>query len=471
MPVATSSTGACPRLRAELVASRWFLRSAVAAIVALSAFLLNITPASAYWRASGTGSSTASAATLLPPTNVTVPAGSNSNVAVSWTPSPGVVVPTGYYVTRITGDAALPACGSSPAAPITASTCTDTSVPEGMHKYLVTAVYLSWTAVSVVSGTVAVSSIRDLAFSSQPSGTVQAGSPIGSFTVQLRTIFGYELWEAGVPVTISIGANPGGGTLYGTATATTGGSGAATFSGLMVDKAGAGYTLVASSAGYAGADSSSFTVIPAAADRLVVTGGNFLSGPASASALLGPVTVERQDAYGNAVTAGATAGSLSSSSTATGIFAATSDGPRINTVTIPEGSASASFFYGDTKAGTATITLDAPGLAAPAPLTATITAAAPHGLLFAAIGPDVQKNRPITPAVTVHVLDAFGNQTDALAQVTLTSNCIIKGTRAEASPGIVSFPDLEIAGKASGCTLTATSGTLAPATSNPFNAY
>jgi hypothetical protein len=239
----------------------------------------------------------------------------------------------------------------------------------------------------------------------------------------------------------------------------------------MVDKAGAGYSLVASSTGYAGAVSSSFTVIPAEADRLVVTGGSIPSGPASEAALLGPVTVERQDAYGNAVTAGTTPVSLSSSPTATGRFAAEADGARVSTVTIPEGSASASFFYGDTKAGPATITLDAPGLAAPAPIAATITAAAPHGLLFAAISPDVEKNRPITPAVTVHVLDAFGNQTDALEQVTLASNCSIKNTLAEASPGVISFPDLQIAGKASGCTLTATSGTLAPATSNPFNAY
>jgi hypothetical protein len=31
--------------------------------------------------------------------------------------------------------------------------------------------------------------------------------------------------------------------------------------------------------------------------------------------------------------------------------------------------------------------------------------------------------------------------------------------------------NLEVAGKATGCTLTATSGTLVPATSNAFNAY
>src|SRR5207244_1006825 len=49
-------------------------------------------------------------------------------------------------------------------------------------------------------------------------------------------------------VTVAIGANPSGGTLAGTATVAAV-SGVATFSGLSIDKAGTGYTLVASSSG------------------------------------------------------------------------------------------------------------------------------------------------------------------------------------------------------------------------------
>ncbi|MFJ6159001.1 hypothetical protein ACIQF8_18495 [Pseudarthrobacter sp. NPDC092184] len=471
MPAPASSPEARPRLRRELVAfQRAVCSAAVIAAVVIMGALLGAAPSAAYWGSSGTGSTTAPVATLLPPTNVTVPASSNSNVTVSWTPSSGALTPTGYVVTRLSGTDAFAACGSSYAAPIAASTCTDTSVPEGTHQYRVTAVYRSWTAAGAVSGTVAVASLRDLTFSSQPSAAVTAGSPIAAFQVQLRTIFGFEVWEAGVPVTISIGANPGSGTLSGTATARTDWSGTATFSGLSINKAGAGYTLIASSAGYAGAVSSNFTVIPAAADKLVLTAGSHLSGPASSAALLGPVTVERQDAYGNAVTAGTTPVSLSSSAAGTGVFAATANGTPAGTVTIPAGSASASFFYGDTKAGTPSLTVTAPGLAAPEPVTATITAAAPAKLVFAAISPDVEKNKPITPAVTVHVLDTFSNPTDALVQVALTSPCSIKGILPLSSPGAVSFPDLEVAGKATGCTLTATSGTLVPATSNAFNA-
>jgi hypothetical protein len=300
---------------------------------------------------------------------------------------------------------------------------------------------------------------------------VTAGSPITAFSVQLRTIFGLEVWERGVPVTISLGANPAGGALSGTVTATTDAWGRATFSGLSIDKAGAGYTLIASSTGYAGAVSSTFTVLPAAASKLIVTSAATFTGPASSAATLGPVTLQRQDAYGNAVTAGTSTVSLATNSAGTTIFAATANGAQVSMVTIPAGSSSASFFYGDTKAGTATISAASPGLAAPAPVTATITAAAPGRLKFDVIPTVVLKNTPITPPVTVHVLDAFGNPVDSSAQVTVQSNCTLKGTlgRAAAS-GIATFPDLEIAGKVSGCILTAGSGTLASDTSNPFNA-
>ncbi|MCQ6271202.1 hypothetical protein M8J71_11995 [Pseudarthrobacter sp. R1] len=468
MPTNASSPEATPRLRRELVWFNWLLRAGVLAVVVLFiAAFAGAAPASAHWRASGSGSTTASAATLLPPTNVSVPASSNSNVAVSWTGSPGAVVPTGYYVTRISGSTAVAACGSSPAAPIAGTTCTDASVPEGTHRYQVTAVHRSWTAAGPVSETVAVTSLRDLSFDSQPSATVAAGSPI---TVSVRATSA-GIPSAGVPVTISLGANPAAGTLSGTVTATTDGWGTAAFGGLSINKAAAGYTLIASSPGYAGAVSSTFTVVPAAASKLTVTSSAALTGPASSAAILGPVTLQRQDAYGNAVTAGISSVSLATSSAGATIFAAAANGAKISTVTIPAGSSSASFFYGDTKAGTATITAASQGLAAPAPVTATITAAAAGRLKFDAIPAVVLKNTPITPPVSVHVLDAFGNPVDNSAQVMLQSNCTIKGTLTRAaSSGLAAFPDLEIAGKASGCVLTASSGTLATDTSNPFNA-
>ncbi len=469
MPTVASSPEATPRLRRELVLFFPMVRSAaLAVIVLIAATLVGAVPASAYWRAAGTGSTTASVATLLPPTNVSVPATSNSSVAVSWTASTGAIVPTGYYVTRLTGTTAIAACGSSPSAPIAATSCTDTSVPEGTHRYMVTAVYRSWTAASTASGSVTVSSVSVLAFTSQPAASVTAGTATISVSVQAQTLLGLPV--AGVPVTIGFANNAGGGTLSGTVTAITNLSGTATFTGMSINKSGSGYTLAASSTGYSGAVSSSFEVTPAAANKLVLIPGSTLTGPASSAALLGPVTLQRQDAYGNPVTAGTTTVSMTTSA-ATGFFAATANGAKVTAVTIPAGSSSASYFYGDTKVGTATITATAPGLTAPAAVTATITAAPAGKLKFDAVPAIVLKNTAITPTVTVRFLDAFGNPADGSAQVTLTSTCTVKGTlTVSASAGVASFPDLQIAGKATGCTLSASSGSLAGDTSNSFNA-
>ncbi|HTW09206.1 MAG TPA: Calx-beta domain-containing protein, partial [Acidimicrobiales bacterium] len=87
-----------------------------------------------------------------------------------------------------------------------------------------------------------------------------------------------------------------------------------------------------------------------------------LSAPASSKPDLGPLTVELVDGSANPThTAHATVVTLSSSS-ATGIFAAAAGGPPIRSVTIAAGQSTASFYYGDTKAGPVTLTATAPGL-------------------------------------------------------------------------------------------------------------
>ena len=82
---------------------------------------------------------------------------------------------------------------------------------------------------------------------------------------------------------------------------------------------------------------------------------NSLTGTASGSASLGPITVQEEDAYGDPVpTTTPVTVSLSSSSTGPNEFAAASGGAAITSVTIPANSSSATFYYGDTKAGSPT---------------------------------------------------------------------------------------------------------------------
>lgn len=78
-------------------------------------------------------------------------------------------------------------------------------------------------------------------------------------TVELVGGGGERIPTTGLPVTVAIGSNPGGGTLAGTKTAETS-AGVATFSSLSIDAAGAGYTLYATSPGASPTTSTPFSI-------------------------------------------------------------------------------------------------------------------------------------------------------------------------------------------------------------------
>ena len=110
-----------------------------------------------------------------------------------------------------------------------------------------------------------------LAFTGQPAQTAvnsdiltrfnSTGSPLA---VQLADANKNSLKPADfsasrTQVTVSIGTNPGGGTLSGTTTVTSS-NGVADFGNLQIDKAGVGYALAASASGFASATSNLFTI-------------------------------------------------------------------------------------------------------------------------------------------------------------------------------------------------------------------
>jgi hypothetical protein len=138
-----------------------------------------------------------------------------------------------------------------------------------------------------------------LLFTQQPSDTIagQAIGPVVTVTVvdQFNNVVTGDNTDA---VTLAIGTNPGGGTLRGTLTMTVS-NGVATFSDLSIDKAGSGYTLVASSAGLTGTTSVGFAITAVAADHLV-----FLQQPSNTAVgqTISPVMVAVVDQFGNIVT-------------------------------------------------------------------------------------------------------------------------------------------------------------------------
>ncbi|HEY3716612.1 MAG TPA: fibronectin type III domain-containing protein [Jatrophihabitantaceae bacterium] len=364
----------------------------------------------AYWGALGSGVGTAQTGALNPPTTVTVPATSTGTVHVTWTASTGTPLPTGYRVTRVldSTDASAVACDG----PVTGTACDDQSVPDGSYHYTVTAVYRSWTATSAASSSVVVQTPTQLAFTAQPSTTTASSAITPGVAVTVKDAAGAAVPAAGIQVAVALGTNPSDGTLSGTLTATTNSSGVASFGNLSIDKASVGYTLTASSGSLVGAISGSFTVTAAAAARFVIT-SQPVSGTASTSATLGPITVARQDAYGNPVNAPAGGAAVNLTSSSSGArFAATSGGAAVSSITFPAGTSSTTFYYGDTTVGPPTIT--ASGALTSATQTETITPAAATRLVFttAPVSGTAAQTAVLGP-ITVQTQDAFGNPVNA----------------------------------------------------------
>jgi hypothetical protein len=291
-----------------------------------------------------------------------------------------------------------------------------------MYTYTVTAVYHTWTAASAASGAIIVRTATKLEFTGQPSNT-SAGSAISpAVAVTVEDAAGNAVPVTGRSITVAIGTNPAGGTLSGTKVVNTDASGVATFSNLSMNNAGIGYTLATTSSGLTGATSNAFNITAAAAATFVITSSP-VSGAASSTATLGPITIQQQDDFGNPVTATSALNvTMASSSTGTKFFAVASGAASASAVTILAGASSVNVFYSDTKAGTPTIT--ASGSLTQATQVETVDAAA--AAKFAIITAPVSGAASTTPTlgpITIQRQDTFGNPvTTGSTPVTLGSS-------------------------------------------------
>ena len=103
----------------------------------------------------------------------------------------------------------------------------------------------------------------------QPTGSITAGTGFG-LTVTAEDSSGAVDSSFSGTVTVAMYNNPGGATLGGMLTATAQ-AGVAVFSGLTIDKAATGYSLIVSGSGESGPATNAFDVTAAAATQLVVT--------------------------------------------------------------------------------------------------------------------------------------------------------------------------------------------------------
>ncbi len=341
--------------------------------------LLAVGSAYAYWQLTDSSNHAAATAGTL-----TAPGGGAQNgsatptgIPVNWA-APSGYTPTGYSVLRCSGSGCTPVAVTSGgcSGQIQGTSCTDTDPslkPGTTYTYAVTSSLDDWTSSADTPFQAATTGPAKLDFTKQPAtgATIQAtGTGTFDVAVTLEDQHGATVTNDSTDqVTLAIDNNPGHGTLtcQGGLTATAA-SGVAMFTGCAITKAGSGYTLTASSSNTPAltspSDANHFDIVAGKASKLAFTSSS-VSGPRSATANLGPVTVEEQDANGNAVKAtgsGVAVGLSASSSKVT--FAAGQGSTGLTSVTIAAGSSAASFYVGDSKAESPAITVTSNGLTA-----------------------------------------------------------------------------------------------------------
>jgi hypothetical protein len=311
-------------------------------------------------------------------------------------------------------------------------------------------------------GAFEVQATNHLAVTAQPPASVTAGLTFG-LTVTAEDKSGNVLSSFNGTVTVALASNPGGATLGGTLTATAQ-NGVASFSDLMLKKAGSGYTLLVSASGLGSETTSPFEVTPAAATKLVVT----IQPPSKvlASSDFGLV-VSAKDPYGNVDT---------NFSGSVGVAIANNPGGATlsgtKTVTAQSGVATFSALMLDkpgmgytlkvtsnglTAATTNPINVTVPQLVVTAQPPGSVTVGAGFGLIVTA--EDSSGN-----------VDSSFNSSVAVALVNNPGGATLSGTMtATAQSGVATFSALMLDKPGMGYTLKVTSHGLTAAITSAFN--
>jgi hypothetical protein len=301
-----------------------------------------------------------------------------------------------------------------------------------------------------------------LVITNEPSNTT-AGTVISpAVTVAVEDQYGNVVSTDSSTVTVSLSS----GTFADGSTTETAAdvNGIATFAGLAIDTPGS-YSLIATGGSLTGANSSSFTIDPATASKLVIT--NEPSNTAAGDAVSPAVTVAVEDQYNNVASADASTVTLSLS---TGTFA---DGSTTETAADVNGVATFSGLTIDT-AGSYTLSATDGSLTGATSSAFTIDPATTNKLVITNEPSNTAAGNAISPSVTVAVEDRYGNvvPTDSsTATMSLSTGTFADGSATETAPdvnGVATFSGLTI-DAAGSYTLGATDGALAGATSSSFS--
>jgi hypothetical protein len=311
--------------------------------------------------------------------------------------------------------------------------------------------------------TVAPGAATQLVMTNPPPSGVTAGSGFG-LTVAAEDKFGNTAVFSG-NMTVSLASNPGGGPLSGRTTVAAVG-GFATFTGLTIDTAGAGYTLEVK-AGILSTTSDLMDVSPATATQLVVTG----QPPSKVGAGGGfSVVISAEDPYGNV--------DPTFDGSVTVALANNPGGDTLGGTLTPilsNGVATFSALTLEIVANGYTLEATTSGLAATATNPFNVTAAAATQMVVTS-----QPSATVTAGggfgLTVKAEDPFGNVDltfDGSVTVSVANNpdgATLGGSfTATASKGVATFPALTLDKAGTGSTLQVTSNGLTPATTSDIN--
>jgi adhesin/invasin len=301
-----------------------------------------------------------------------------------------------------------------------------------------------------------------LTFVQQPASTT-AGATISAVVVKLTDSGGNPV--NGVAVTLS--ATGGSGTLQGTLTGTTDVTGTATFNDLRITVTGT-YQIRAV-AGSVSALSNTFQIAPASAANIAVFDGNGQSAPVG-TAYASPLRAQVTDAFTNPIAnAQVTFNAPTSGASVTFAGSAT-------VTTNASGIAASPVATANQTAGTFQARASTPGAAQPATFNLTNVAGTANRLAFVQQPTNTIAGQPITPPVTVQLLDSFGNKV-ATAGVNVAIQAspatglsrTLSGTATQPTDatGLATFAGLSL-GQAGTYTLTAEASGTTSATSNQF---
>ncbi len=154
---------------------------------------------------------------------------------------------------------------------------------------------------ATIIATAGVGGPTQLKFTGQPSAAVATSSIAPAIVVTAKDALNNVATSFAGNVTLTIGTNPGGATLSGTTTVPAI-AGVATFNNISLNRAGAGYTLNATSGALTPDVSAGFTITAGAATTLAVNGGQAQSGSLN-TVLAAPLSVLVTDAGGNPIAA------------------------------------------------------------------------------------------------------------------------------------------------------------------------